>query len=546
MEKNWWKEAIIYQIYPRSFKDSSGDGIGDLGGIIEKLDYIERLGVDTIWLNPIYMSPNDDNGYDISNYYEIHPEFGTMDQFDQLLASLHNRGIRLIMDLVVNHSSDEHEWFVKSKMPQKDNPFHDYYFWRKGKDGNPPNNWQSFFGGPAWTYVAEKDAWYLHLFSTKQPDLNWENPSVRAEVKNILKFWLDKGIDGFRMDVIPCISKHLDFPDGDMANFGHVIEHLYANGPRVHEFLRELHDDVLGNYDILTVGEGPGITPERANLYVGKDRGELGMIFHLDHMGIDHGPGGRFDPVPKDMHKFKQLWVDWDKAIGDEGWLSVFLDNHDFPRMVSRFGDDQHYRCESSKLLATLILTMRGTPCIYYGSEIGMTNVAFDKIEDYRDVETHNFFKIFKAKGHTEKEFLDLVQQQGRDNVRTPMQWNAEKHAGFTTGSPWIKLNPNYLEINVASDENLENSIFKYYQELIAFRKNHLAFVYGIFKPLEFTSDNIFAYDRIGDEHFRIMLNLSSQSLNRPDSSGFELVMSNLNTINPNTISPWEASIYLK
>ncbi|MBX2817269.1 MAG: alpha-glucosidase [Saprospiraceae bacterium] len=546
-EKSWWKEAIIYQIYPRSFRDSNGDGIGDLGGILEKLDYIERLGINTIWLNPIYQSPNDDNGYDISDYYSIHPEYGTMDQFEELLAALHGRGIRLIMDLVVNHSSDEHEWFVNSKDPREDNPYHDYYFWRKGKNGGPPNNWQSFFGGPAWTYVVEKDAWYLHLFSTKQPDLNWENPRVREEVKDVLRFWLDKGIDGFRMDVIPCISKNLEFADADNSDFAHVIEYVYSNGPRVHEFLQEMHRDVLSKYNIMTVGEGPGISQERANLYVGKSRGELDMIFHLEHMGIDHGPGGRFDPKPMDLSAFKQLWVEWDKAMGDEGWLSVFLDNHDFPRMVSRFGDDQQYRVESAKLLAMLILTMRGTPCIYFGSEIGMTNVSFDSIEDYRDVETRNFYRIFREKGLSEQEFLRLVEQQGRDNVRTPMQWDNSTHAGFTTGTPWIQVNPRYTHINVAQDHKASDSIFHFYQEMIAWRKAHSVLVYGSFTEVVTDHEHLFIYDRKSvDEHYRIVLNLGSEQVSRPELSGFALVFGTHEEQDPDLVGPWEGSIYQK
>ena len=547
MKKHWWKEAIIYQIYPRSFQDSNGDGIGDLGGILQRLDYISDLGTDVIWLNPIYDSPNDDNGYDISDYYTVHPEFGTMAQFDHLLEELHRRDIRLLMDLVVNHTSDEHAWFVQSKQPGTDHPYHDFYFWKEGKNGGPPNNWQSFFGGPAWTFVPAKNMWYLHLFSTKQPDLNWENPQVREEVKKVLRFWLDKGIDGFRMDVIPCISKHLDFADADISNFGHVIETVYSNGPRVHEFLRELNRDVLSHYDVMTVGEGPGITMDRANLYVGHDRGELDMIFHLDHMAVDHGPGGRFDPRPKDLLEFKQLWAGWDQAIGDRGWLSVFLDNHDFPRMVSRFADDKKHRIASAKMLSMLILTMRGTPCIYFGSEIGMTNVQFDSIADYRDVETLNFWKIMQAKGMSEQDYLQLVQSQGRDNVRTPMQWDSSSHAGFTDGNPWIRVNPNYEQINVQEDREASDSVLLFYQQMIAMRKQYETLVYGAFELLAGAHTELFIYDRFDDQHhFRVLLNFSNGAVDIPvELDGFRYLLGNLPDPTE-VLRPWEGQLWIK
>jgi len=449
------------------------------------------------------------------------------------------------MDLVVNHTSDEHAWFEQSKQPGTEHPYHDFYFWKEGKDGGPPNNWQSFFGGPAWTYVPAKDLWYLHLFSTKQPDLNWENPTVREEVKKILRFWLDKGIDGFRMDVIPCISKHLDFADADISNFGHVIEHVYSNGPRVHEFLQEINRDVLSHYDVMTVGEGPGITMDRANLYVGKDRQELDMIFHLDHMGADHGPGGRFDPRPQDFMEFKQIWAGWDEAIADQGWLSVFLDNHDFPRMVSRFGDDGAYRVPAAKLLSMMILTLRGTPCIYYGSEIGMTNVKFDSIEDYRDVETLNFWEIMRAQGLSEQEYLQLVQAQGRDNVRTPMQWDDSLHAGFTSGTPWIKSNPNSAEINVQNDHRSPGSILRFYQQMIHLRKQYETFVYGKFEHLEETHPELFIYDRQDEQHhFRIVLNFSEKEISNPqDMSSFRFVIGN--DPDPGSVlKPWEGQLW--
>ncbi len=433
MERTWWKEGVIYQIYPRSFMDSNGDGIGDLRGILSRLDYIKDLGVDIIWLNPIYQSPNDDNGYDISDYFRIHAEYGTMAEFDELLNALHARGMRLIMDVVINHTSDEHPWFMQSKQ-DRDNAFADYYFWRSGKEGGPPNNWPSFFGGPAWTYEPTRYQYYLHLFSKKQPDLNWEHAPVRAEVDKILTFWLDKGIDGFRLDVIPLISKRLDFPDADLSDFGRVIEEVYSNGPRVHEYLQDIGSRIFSKYDILTVGEGPGINQAHALRYVGHDRQELDMIFQLDHMALDHGPGGRFDRTTFTLPDLKLLLHGWDQAMGQEGWQSFFLDNHDFPRMLSRFGNDGAYRQASAQLLCMLILTQRGTPCVYFGSEIGMTNVSFDSMEDYRDVEALNFYELHRQGGGSEADFLDLLHTQGRDNVRTPMQWSSGKHAGFHNG----------------------------------------------------------------------------------------------------------------
>ena len=375
MKRTWWKESVIYQIYPRSFKDSNGDGIGDLRGIIEQLDYLKNLGVDILWLSPIYQSPNDDNGYDISDYYSIMEEFGTMQDFDEMLSGIHDRGMKLVMDLVVNHTSDEHYWFQESRK-SKDNPYRDYYFWRPEK----PNNWQSFFTGDAWEYDAQTGEYYLHLFTKKQPDLNWENLIVRQEIYKMMRWWLDKGVDGFRMDVIPLISKRLDFPDADFSDFAKVVEEIYANGPRLHEFLKEMYREVLGDYDIMTVGEAPGVSPEQARLYVGESRKELNMIFHFGHMFLDWGGEGKFELSDWNLREFKNVFTTWHNAMAEEGWVSIFLDNHDFPRMVSRWGNDKEYHQESARLLAILILTLRGTPTIYQGSEIGMTNVAFESL----------------------------------------------------------------------------------------------------------------------------------------------------------------------
>lgn len=541
----WWKEEVIYQIYPRSFNDSNGDGIGDIQGIIEKLDYLEKLGIDILWISPLYKSPNDDNGYDISDYYDIHPEFGTMDDFDQLLEAVHDRGMRLIMDLVVNHTSDEHKWFEES-MSSKDNPKRDYYIWKKGKDGGPPNNWISFFGGSAWELDETTGEYYLHLFTKKQPDLNWENPKVRQEIYKLIKFWLDKGIDGFRMDVIPLISKDQTYADTHLGSFNAIIEQVYSNGPRVHEFINEMYETVLRHYDIMTVGEGPGITKEVGINYVGHDRGELNMIFHLDHMYLGSGPGGKFDPVEYGWAEMKQIFMDWDEAMGDSGWLSIFLDNHDFPRLVSRFGNDRDYREESAKMLATLILTLRGTACIYQGSEIGMTNVAFPRIDDYRDVETINFFEEYKQKGISEREFLKLVHDIGRDNVRTPIQWDDTKNGGFSTVAPWIKTNPNFKEINIESALKDQNSIFFYYQKILKYRKDNKTLVYGQFNVVNELDSPIFIYERFDlNMHFYILLNHSDQDQSFDlDISNHSLEISNYDQNGDFILKPWEARIY--
>lgn len=542
----WWKEQVIYQIYPRSFNDSNNDGIGDLPGIIEKLDYLQDLGVDIIWLSPIYPSPNDDNGYDISNYRDIHPEFGTMKDFDHLLEGIHKRGMKLIMDLVVNHSSDEHEWFEKSRV-SRDNPYRDFYIWKKGRNGGPPNNWQSFFGGSAWQYDEKTEEYYLHLFTTKQPDFNWENPNVRKEIYDLVKFWLDKGIDGFRMDVISLISKRLDFEDSPHKAFGDTVHNIYSNGPRVHEFIHEMYEEVLSHYDIMTIGEGPGISPEVGLKYVGHDRGELNMIFHLDHMFLGFGPGGRFDQEPYNLLDVKKIFNDWYTAMGPSGWISIFLDNHDFVRMVSRFGNDQEYRTESAKLLAMLIMTMRGTPCIYQGSEIGMTNVSYDSIDDFRDVETLNFHKILTKKGMPQETFLELANKNGRDNVRTPMQWTNQSNGGFCDSTPWIKVNPNYSEINVKNALEDNDSIFYFYQKLLAFRKGNDALIYGHYQDLSEGDDTLFIYKRWSEnKSYTILLNFSDQhqDYNLEDNPG-RLVLSNYSK-NNDQLSPWEARIYEK
>lgn len=547
MKRTWWKETVIYQIYPRSFKDSNGDGIGDLQGIIQQLDYLQQLGVETLWLSPIYQSPNDDNGYDISDYYQIMDEFGTLADFDAMLEGIHQRGMKLVMDLVVNHTSDEHYWFQESRKSE-DNPYRDYYFWKKEK----PSVWPSFFGGEVWEYDERTESYYLHLFSKKQPDLNWENPKVRQEVYQLMRFWLDKGVDGFRMDVIPFISKHLDFPTLPYDDFGRTVEEMYANGPRLHEFLQEMYQEVCQHYDIFTVGEAPGVTPDLANLYVGEDRRELNMIFHFGHMFIDMGPAGRFDAQPYSLNDFTSVFTTWDKAMGEKGWLSIFLDNHDFARMVSRWGNDGEYRVLSAKLLATLVLSLRGTPSIYQGSELGMTNVAFPSIEDYRDIETLNYWKESAERGADMDTLLQGIHRQGRDNVRTPMHWDDSPHAGFTTApEPWIKLNPNYQSINAKAVLADPTSIFYYYQALLAFRKANKTLVYGSYEPIEIMDKQVFAYYRSDETaEFLVLLNFSdttSQSLSELSQrvKHWKYAIGNYEapTTNLAPLSPWEARI---
>jgi len=504
MVKKWWKESVVYQIYPRSFMDSNGDGIGDLRGMISKLDYLKLLGVDVVWLCPVYESPNDDNGYDISDYQGIMGELGTMADWEELLAGLHERGMKLIMDLVVNHSSDEHAWFVESRK-SKDNAYRDYYIWRPGKEGREPNDWLSFFSGPAWQYDAQSDEYYLHLFSTKQPDLNWENPKVRREVYDMMTWWLDKGIDGFRMDVINLISKVQGLPDTADGSGGG--EH-YINGPRVHEFLQEMNREVLSKYDIMTVGETIDVSPEDAILFAGEDRGELNMVFQFELMGIDSGPSGKWEVLPWKLTKFKEIVSRWQTRLHGKAWNSIYLNNHDQPRLLSRFGHDGEHHNVSAKMLATLLHTLQGTPYIYQGEEIGMTNVRFETIEEYKDIETLNMYREYLDKGHASEDILKSIYAKGRDNARTPMQWNGEAQAGFTTGTPWIAVNPNYKEINVERALNDPNSVLHYYRKLIELRKKHEIIVYGDYKLLNAEDEQVYAFIRtLNKERLLVILN---------------------------------------
>ncbi len=543
-ERVWWKESIVYQIYPRSFNDSNGDGIGDLRGITQKLDYIQQLGVDVVWLNPIFKSPNDDGGYDISDYYDIQPEFGTMADFDLLLAGLHERGLKLMMDLVVNHSSDEHPWFVESRK-SKDNPFRNFYFWKAGKDGGPPNNWPSFFGGSAWELDKATGEYYLHLFSKKQPDLNWEHPSLRNEIHKLMRFWLDKGVDALRLDVISAISKRTDFQDTDTPDFNETIRKYYANGPRLKEFIGEMKSKVWNSYTVMTVGEGPGITPFNTSDYL--DHG-LNMIFHFGHMFLDQGPGGRFDPVPWSMKDFTQIFKTWDDAFAKKGWGSIFLGNHDFSRMVSRWGDDKLHWEKSSKLLCTMILSMRGTPFIFQGDEIGMTNIELKSIKESKDIETTTGWVEARKRGLTEVEFLALANYAGRDNARTPVQWDDSQHAGFTSGMPWMSINQNKDAINVAAQQAKSESVLTYFKQMTTFRKEHPILTYGHYEPMDSGHERLFIYCRQwGEEKWCVVLNFSGENANFPDMPALKSrikLVGNYTDDDTKMIRPWEAVIF--
>ncbi|MEH7460089.1 alpha-glucosidase [Bacillus sp. JJ1127] len=555
MEKQWWKESVVYQIYPRSFMDSNGDGIGDLRGIISKLDYLKKLGIDVIWLSPVYESPNDDNGYDISDYREIMNEFGTMNDWDELLSAMHERNMKLMMDLVVNHTSDEHNWFIESRK-SKDNPYRDYYIWRPGKGGKEPNNWGAAFSGSAWQYDEETDEYYLHLFSRKQPDLNWDNERVRKDVYEMMEFWLKKGIDGFRMDVINFISKEEGLPAVKTEEEGYVSGHQhFMNGPNIHTYLHEMNQEVLSKYDIMTVGEMPGVTTEEAKLYTAEERQELQMVFQFEHMDLDSGEGGKWDVKPCSLLTLKQNLTKWQKALEHTGWNSLYWNNHDQPRVVSRFGNDTTYRTESAKMLATVLHMMKGTPYIYQGEEIGMTNVHFDSIDEYRDIETLNMYreKVIEH-GEDEEKVMQSIYIKGRDNARTPMQWDDRKHAGFTAGEPWIGLNPNYKEINVEQALQDSNSIFYYYKKLIELRKKHQIIVYGTYDLILEEHPSIFAYIRTWeDEKLLVIANFTDDEcvFEMPDEitySNLELLINNYNVqdekIESIVLQPYETRAY--
>lgn len=518
MNKTWWKEAVIYQIYPRSFMDSDNDGIGDLQGIISKLDYIKDLGIDVIWLSPIYKSPNADNGYDISDYRDIMEDFGNMKDFDELLEKAHKIGLKIVMDLVVNHSSDEHKWFIESRK-SLDNPYRDYYIWRKGKGENiPPNNWGSCFSGSAWEYDEKTDMYYLHLFAKKQPDLNWENEKVRKEVFDMMKWWCDKGVDGFRMDVISMISKVEGLPDGPIKGnnlYGDFTPYS-VHGPKVHEYLKEMNKEVLSKYDLITVGETPGVTYEDALKYAGENSNELNMVFTFEHVDIGNGDN-KWNTNRVPLVEFKKVLSRWQTKLHNKAWNSIYIENHDQPRCVSRFGDDsEEYRNISAKMLATCMYLLQGTPYIYQGQELGMINYPFTKIEEFRDVENINAYRelVLESKLRQADELIACFRYKSRDNARTPMQWDDTENAGFTKAKPWIAVNPSYKTINVKNEEKDPDSVLNFYKKLIKFRKENETIIYGAYELLLPDDKNIFAYIRSNNNNkILVICNFSKDKL---------------------------------
>lgn len=555
MEKTWWKESVVYQIYPRSFMDSNGDGIGDIKGITEKLDYLKELGIDVIWLSPVYQSPNDDNGYDISDYQAIMEEFGTMEDFDAMLARAHELGIRIMMDLVVNHTSDEHAWFVESRK-SVDNPYRDFYIWRKGKeDGSEPNNWGSCFSGSAWKYDPQTDMYFLHLFSPKQPDLNWDNPTVREHVFDMMNWWCEKGIDGFRMDVISLISKRPGLPDGEVGENGYGDSGC-ANGPHVHEYLQEMNKKVLSKYDLITVGEAAGVTLEEAKKYANADGSELNMVFQFEHTGEGKEQKTRFgkwDAHKMGLVEWKSILSKWQTGLEGKAWNSLYLSNHDQPRSVSRYGNDsEKYRAVSAKLLATCIHMMQGTPYVYQGEELGMSNAYFENLEDYRDIESINAYHELTEKcGVSHDEMMGYLKRISRDNARTPMQWDNSKNAGFTTGTPWIKVNPNYVTVNAADQVKDPDSVFSYYKKMIRLRHENPVIVYGDYELLEPDSEEVFIYTRTLDgEHLMVICNFTDHEVTVseavmdqiPDQS--EVLIANYADDEGKVLRPYEAKVY--
>ena len=547
MEQAWWKECAVYQIYPRSFFDSNGDGIGDLNGITQKLDYIASLGVGAVWLNPVYDSPNDDMGYDIRNYEAVMQEFGTMADFDALLAGLHARGLRLIMDLVVNHSSDEHPWFVESRK-SLDNPYRDFYIWRDGKDGVEPNNWASFFTPSAWKYDEATDQWYLHLFSEKQPDLNWQNPAVRSEIYAMMNRWFDRGVDGFRMDVINLIAKAEGLPDGKgiPSPEGYVFAPEYfADQPEAHRYLREMRKSCFEGRDCMCVGETPFSSSATGFSYVDPSHHELDMVFSFDLMDIDSGKSGKWEIVPWELKRMKEMIEDWQTTLAD-GWNSLFWSNHDQPRPVSRFGstESEELRVRSAKMLGTAMHLLRGTPFIYQGEEIGMTNVPFSDMSDIRDLESINFYTLAAARGEAERAWSAIL-QKGRDNARVPMQWNAQDNAGFTTGQPWLMANPNYDHINVDAAEQDADSVLHFYRKLLRLRAGSRTLIYGDFILIEREHPQVFAYSRsLGGETYTIVCNMSGNSATLSEMPAGDCVFSNLPDCKGNVLQPYESRVY--
>ena len=491
-KEKWWKNAVIYQIYPKSFQDSDGDGVGDIRGIIQRLDYLEDLGIDAVWISPMYCSPQNDNGYDISDYQDIDPMFGTLADMDELIAEAKKRNIRIIMDLVLNHTSDEHRWFLEAKK-SRDNPYHDYYVWRDGKEGVYPNDMKAVFGGPAWEWVPEVNQYYFHQFAPEQPDLNWENPKVRREIYDMILWWMDRGAGGFRLDVIDQIAKE---PDLGITN----------NGPRLHEFLRELSRETFQKRDLITVGEAWGATPEIAKKYSNPDGSEFSMVFQFEHIGLDQQEGKeKWDLAPLSLVKLKACLAKWQKELYQNGWNSLFWDNHDLPRIVSRWGDDGRYRTESAKMLAAVLHGMQGTPYIYQGEELGMTNVKFSDIRDYRDVETINMYYERMEAGYEREDVMRSIYAKSRDNARTPMQWSRKMNAGFTAGTPWISVNPNYMQINAEAEMENPDSVYHFYKKLVHLRKEYPVFADGEFRLLLPEDEAVFAYTRT-DQKSRMLV----------------------------------------
>lgn len=554
LNKAWWKEAVVYQIYPRSFMDSNGDGIGDLNGITEKLEYLKELGIDVIWLSPVYQSPNDDNGYDISDYQAIMEEFGTMEDYDRMLARAHELGIKIMMDLVVNHTSDEHAWFVESRK-SVDNPYRDFYIWRKGKDGKEPNNWGSCFSGSAWKYDPQTDMYFLHLFSKKQPDLNWDNPKVRDRVFDMMNWWCEKGIDGFRMDVISLISKPEGLPDGIPGETGYADSGC-ANGPHVHEYLKEMNRKVLSHYDLITVGEAAGVTLEEAKKYANADGSELNMVFQFEHIG--GGPEadnhyGKWDSHKMPLPVWKKILSRWQTGLEGKAWNSLFLSNHDQPRSVSWFGNDsEQYREISAKMLGTCLHMMQGTPYVYQGEELGMCNAYFDQLDDYRDIESLNAYKeLTETCGVSHKEMMGYLKRISRDNARTPMQWDDSANAGFTTGTPWIKVNSNYKTVNAKQQTTDPDSVFSYYKELIRLRHENDIIVYGEYELLEPQNEELFIYTRTwNNEQLMVLCNFTDKDVVIPAAvmaqipADAQILISNHVGNLEAVLRPYEARVY--
>lgn len=531
-KKKWWKNAVIYQVYPKSFQDSNGDGIGDIKGIISRLDYLRTLGIDAIWLSPVYRSPQDDNGYDISDYQDIDPMFGSLVDMEELIAEAGKRNIKIIMDMVLNHSSDEHRWFVEAKKG-KDNPYHDYYVWRDGKEGVPPNDMTSAFGGSAWEWVPQLGQYYLHQFSVKQPDLNWDNPKLRKELYDMILLWMDKGVGGFRFDVIDLIAKEPD-------------RKITSNGTRLHEYIREMTANTLSKGNLLTVGEAWSATPETAKLYSNPDGSEVSMVFQFEHIMLDQEPGkDKWDMIPLSLPALKRCYEKWQNTLFDKGWNSLFLDNHDLPRIVSRWGNDGKYRVESAKMLATMLHGMQGTPYIYQGEELGMTNVQFPDISDYEDIETLNVYKERIAAGYPKEAVMKSIYARSRDNARTPMQWNDGRNAGFTDGTPWFALNPNYTVINAENALEDKNSVFYYYQKLISLRKEYQVFLDGSFTLLLPEDEKIFAYVRKNeDSELLVCVNFTDEELSLPEACKWhdgELLVHNYDGELGSELRPYEA-----